>query len=140
MTSIHPHPSRRLFMTSRLTKRHRVVRGLLLALGLAALPAVALLAEDKKSTPAALPADLAVVPRDAAGFAHVRVGELLATPIGQELLKTFIKENAEGLKSAEKEAGFAFDTVESITVILPTLNDETSVQSVVFVVNFSKPF
>jgi prepilin-type processing-associated H-X9-DG protein len=126
-------------MTARtsLSCRHR---GLLLAAAVltVAVPAVVLVADEPKGP--ALPADLAVVPRDAAGFAHLRVAQLFDSEQGQALWKLFQQSNAENIARAEKEAGFKFADVESATAIYPTLTDEKSLESAVLVVNFRKPF
>jgi hypothetical protein len=114
--------------------------GLLAAL-VAALPAALLLAADapKPAAPAAPADDLQLIPREAGGFVHVKVGELYGSPLGQKVLAEVTKANPKALELAEKEIGFPPANIETVTVIWPTLNAEKSLESAAFVINLKKP-
>src|SRR5438128_663137 len=69
--------------------------------------------------PKALPADLALVPKDALGFVHASVGELLKQKPYQTLLKQKNPETGETFDQFfGKKVGFRISEIESLTLIM----------------------
>src|SRR5262249_50706977 len=65
-----------------------------------------------------LPDGLQHVPADAVGFVHVRVGDLLASPVGKDLLKDIVGKDGAGLKKVESEVGMELASIETVTVVM----------------------
>jgi hypothetical protein len=65
----------------------------------------------------ALPADLDLVPRDAYGFASVRLADLWQSAAGAELRKTLTAQRPDVLKSVEKALGITLADIERGTIV-----------------------
>jgi hypothetical protein len=103
--------------------RHRLPAAAL-ALGLLAAAGLAL-ATQPGTPPAggpapALPPDLDRVPRDAAGFLTVNVGELWKGEAARGLRTLLEQKGAQGLHQFEQTFGLRPEQIERVTVILPT--------------------
>ncbi len=96
--------------------RASLARGAFLALPLLAILGLYQFAPSQ--TKEALPADLALVPTDALGFARVRVAELWHGEAGKALLAHLAKNYPDDLKDAEQALGLPVGDVELVTFIL----------------------
>lgn len=65
-----------------------------------------------------LPSDLNLVPRDGPGFVSVRVGELVNSKMGEQLLVRLGKNTAPLLKDIERELGVPLGDIERVTVLM----------------------
>ena len=67
-----------------------------------------------------LPDGLRHVPPDAIGFVHIRVGDLLNSPFGANLLDMIKKdrEAAKGLKEIEKTIGITPSDIDTVTLVM----------------------
>jgi hypothetical protein len=96
-------------------------------------------AKDEESSK--LPADLAMIPGEAFGFATVRVADLWNDEGTKELRTKLAKENPEGFKEAQKAVGVPPEDIERITFVMPKVpapNDQGP--TVVIIVSTNKPY
>ena len=73
--------------------------------------------DDRGRAAEALPADLDLVPRDAYGFASVRLADLWQSAAGAELRKTLTAQRPDLLKSVEKALGITLADIERGTIV-----------------------
>ncbi len=105
-------------------------------LGAALLPLAllaALPADDKEPAKAALPADLDLVPREAAGFLTVRVADLWDSPALKEPRQQLAANNPQLMEQITKAVGVSPSEIERATIVLPR-GPKVREQGVVFVV------
>ncbi len=123
-----------------MTRTHRTGLAWATAVLAAAVLLLAAPAQDKK---AALPADLDLVPRDAAGFLSVRVADLWADAHFQKMRAELTKQYGESVKDLEKSYALGVDLgqVERLTVVMPKLPEPRSEGLVlVLLVTTAKPY
>lgn len=125
---------------------HQPVRGMtfLLAAGLlAALPTL-----SHAQAPAKLPADLDLVPRDAAGFVHVRAAELwksewlgdvrrLVDKAGPDCVQAFLKKFSPDLSTIDRMT-FVMLTPKSLDELMP--NGDPENLSALLIISTTKPY
>src|SRR5262249_30131425 len=87
----------------------------------------------------AIPADLALVPADAAGFVHVRLADLWKNEMFAGLRKTFEKAGPKALATLDKQFVPAPSSMDRATVFI-LLNPETHEPQPFAVLAFSAPF
>jgi hypothetical protein len=95
-----------------------------------------------------LPADLDLVPRDAAGFVHVRAADLWRGDWAKDIRYLVDKAGPEAWKAFEEKCPLDPSTLDRITLILPTAQTATNpfpgvdpeAVSALVVVTTSKPF
>jgi hypothetical protein len=88
--------------------------------------------------PAELPADLALVPADAVGFVHVRLGDLWKNEVMDGFRKTWEKAGPKALEALDKQFVPAPSTISRGTVFV--LLDDKKRPQPVGVLAFSAPF
>jgi hypothetical protein len=84
------------------------------------IPFVLLICCVSDSRGQALPADLALVPGDGAGFVHLKTSDVLASPMFAELRWAFAGLSAEEWKKFEQQFSPHLSTFDRVLVILPT--------------------
>jgi prepilin-type processing-associated H-X9-DG protein len=119
-----------------------LVRKFLAAVPLAALAAAVLLAPTPQPVRAAdgdLPADLALVPGDAAGFVHLRVADIWKHDMMRTLRDTVQSAGVKALTAFEKQVYPSPATIDRATVILLPPKDDREPPTVVGVIRFTEP-
>lgn len=90
---------------------------------------------------ASLPADLALVPADALGFAHVRVAEVWKSDTLKPFRKAFDKAGPTAFDTLDKDFTPAPSTLDRVTTVaLPLTGDSMSDLRTVTILSFTKPF
>src|SRR5262245_9860079 len=81
-------------------------------------------AQDRAGGAAALPADLALVPPDALGFAHVNVAQLWQNEVAKNLRQALAKEIGPAQQQAEKLLGLRIEDIDRATAFMLSTKDE----------------
>jgi hypothetical protein len=105
------------------------------------VPAAASAAGRDEASKAALPADLALVPRDALGFASVRLAELWSQEGLKDAGKLIVAQEPSVLQNLEKALGVAPDRIERLTIVflrVPAPREEGP--PMVFLVTTTRPY
>ena len=104
---------------------------------LVSLAAVALCCAPARSADDSV---LALVPKDAAAFVHIRVGDLWKHDSFKSVREFVTKTEPGLLRELEKEMGFLPSDLESVTLIFPELSNTKSPGEPLVAVRFEKPF
>ncbi|MFL5340428.1 MAG: hypothetical protein ACJ8F7_09775, partial [Gemmataceae bacterium] len=114
----------------------RLIR-MIAALASVAALAMAIRADEPK---AAVPPELEWLPPNSAGFVHVRIHDLLSSPAGRKLIETAKAADPKAIDSVELGLGVPLSRIESVTLLVPTINARASEPAIVIRINTTKPY